>query len=80
MAESDLSKLSLENLEKQHRILKQSTSVLGGLIIIMALAGGYLTFKQGFSIFTVLPIFFLAMIPINLKKIKNIKAEIASRL
>lgn len=79
MAEKDLSKLSLEELEKQYKTLKIITSIFLLFLIIMTLCGVYLTFKKGFSVFTVLPICFLPLTMVNITSLKKIKTEIDSR-
>lgn len=79
MAKKELSELSVEELQKQHKTLKIATSTLGVLIFIMAGVCTYLTILQGFSVFTVLPIIFLSMILNNIVQMKKIKSEIASR-
>jgi hypothetical protein len=79
MAEKDLTKLSLEELEKQLNTTKIASSALGALLIIMTLSGVYLTYLKGFSVFTVLAIGFLPLLIININSIKKLKAEIASR-
>lgn len=79
MAEKDLSKFSLEELEKQHKTLKIITSIFLVFLIIMTLCGIYLTLKKGFSVFTILPICFLPLTIVNVTGLKKIKTEIESR-
>ena len=79
MQEEPLNKLSLEVLKAREKMLKISVSLIIASIIVMTIAGIFLTYKNGFSVFTVLPIIFLSIVVINANNLKKVKAEIASR-
>lgn len=75
----DLTTLTLEELEKRAKTTKTATGMLLGIIIVQFVIGIYLTFKQGFNVFTVIPMAFLPMVFVNYASLKKIKAEIESR-
>ena len=79
MKQVPLSELSQEELLKKQKILKAASTSLGGLLILLVAVCVYLTWVQGFSVFSVLPVAFLPMFIINLSNLKKIQAEIASR-
>jgi hypothetical protein len=79
MKETDLSKLSLEELLKQEKTAKISYAFLLGTIIIQLAAGIFLTIKQGFSVFIILPIAFVPILIVNNTNLKKIRAEINLR-
>lgn len=71
--------MSLPELEKLAKGLQMSLFVMGGSILLMALAGGYLTYLRGFNVFTFLPLMFVAIAFGNISQLKKVKQEIASR-
>lgn len=75
----ELSTLTIEELHKKAKMAKVATGTLLGIIIVQFIIGIYLTIRQGFSIFTVIPITFLPIVIINFTSIKKIKEEIARR-
>jgi cobalamin biosynthesis protein CobD/CbiB len=75
----DLSALSTEELTKKAKTTKMVAGLLTGALLIQFAAGLYLTIKQGFSIFIVLPIAFLPILIINYQNIKKLNEEIARR-
>lgn len=79
MKQVPLSELNQEELLKKEKTLKAASTVLGGMLVLLAAASAYLTYLQGFSVFTVLPVAFLPMFIINLGNLKKIQTEIASR-
>jgi hypothetical protein len=79
MKQVPLSELSQEELLKKVKTGKIAISALGGLLIVLVAATVYLTYLQGFSVFTVLPVAFLPLFIINVSNLKKIQAEIASR-
>jgi hypothetical protein len=79
MKQVPLSELSKEELLKKEKNLKGASTVLGGMLVVLAAASAYLSYLQGFSVFTVLPVAFLPMYIINLGNLKKIHTEIASR-
>jgi hypothetical protein len=79
MKQLPLSELSQEELLKKVKTAKVAISALGGLLIVLVASTVYLTYLQGFSVFTVLPVAFLPLFIINVSNLKKIQAEIASR-
>ncbi len=79
MKQVPLSELSQEELLKKVKTGQIAISALGGLLIVLVAATVYLTYLQGFSVFTVLPVAFLPLFIINVSNLKKIQAEIASR-
>jgi hypothetical protein len=76
---TDLSQLPLEELEKRAKTAKIAIAVMGVSILFMLLSGIFLTIKQGFNAFTILPVAFLPLLIVNTTSLKNIKTEIAKR-
>jgi len=79
MKETNLLKLSLEELKKREKTTKTSTVLLLGMIIVQIAVGVFLTFKQKFSVFTILPIAFFPILVVNNTNLKKIRTEINSR-
>lgn len=75
----ELSEMSLNELKSQEKGQTIILSVFIGLIAIMAVAGGIVTFRRGFTVFTVLPITFLPLVLVFFNNLKKTKAEIGSR-
>jgi hypothetical protein len=76
---TDLSQLSLEELHKRAKTSRFATGLLLGVIILQFCIGIYLTLKQGFNVFTIIPMAFLPMVMINYAGLKKINEEIAKR-
>jgi hypothetical protein len=74
-----LSELSIEQLEKRAKTTKISTGALSGILLVQLAAGIYLTIKQGFNVFIILPVAFLPLVLVNISTLKKIKEEIATR-
>ena len=73
-------KWSRAQLEKQVKTLKFSTGLLGGLLIVLLLTVVYISFKEKqINPLLITPLALSIIIPINLKRIKEIKAEIEKR-
>ncbi len=79
MKETDLSKLTIEELLKQEKTVKAVSYLFIGVIIIQFAAGIFLTIKQGFSIFMIVPIAFVPILMITISNLKKIRTEIDSR-
>ena len=79
MKDELFSNLSLDQLKSREKMLKKSISLIIAAVIVMTIAGIFLTFKQGFSVFTILPLIFFSIILINNTNLKKLRAEIASR-
>ncbi len=77
--EPELSTLSIEDLNKRAKTTKTATGLLLGIIILQFAIGTYLTIKQGFNAFTIIPLAFLPMVIVNYANLKKIKEEIAKR-
>lgn len=75
----ELSELTIEELEKKAKTSKTATGALAGILIVQLAAGIYLTIKQGFNVFIILPVAFLPLILANIASLKKLKEEIASR-
>ena len=79
MKEKSLTDLTLDELKNREKMLKIAVSLITASIIVMIIAGAFITHKQGFSIFTVLPFVFISIIMINTAKLKKVRTEIAVR-
>jgi uncharacterized membrane protein YccF (DUF307 family) len=79
MTPQSLDTLSVDELKKKEKVVKTTTGVLIGSVIVMIGAGLYLTIEQGFNAFTILPIAFLPMLMMNFRQLKAIRAELAKR-
>ena len=77
--QSDLSTLTLTELNKRAKSTKMASGLLIGIIIVQFITGIFLTIKQGFSIFIIIPVAFLPMVAVNYSNLKKIKEEIAKR-
>jgi hypothetical protein len=80
MAQQQLSEMTVEELKAREKGLGISTKVMAIAVVIMLACGIYITVsKKEFSIFTVLPLVFLANLFIYRALIKKVKAELARR-
>lgn len=77
--QTDLTSLTLEELQKRVKIAKTATGLLAGIVFVQFAVGLYLTVKQGFNVFTVIPICFLPLVIVNSAQIKKLNEEIAKR-
>lgn len=77
--ETNLSTLTVEELEKRAKTTKITSIMLAVIIAIQFGIGIFLTLSKGFNVFTVIPLAFLPMLIVNFTNIKKIKAEIAKR-
>jgi hypothetical protein len=77
--ETNLSTLTVEELEKRAKTTKIASIMLAVIIAIQFGIGLFLTLSKGFNVFTVIPLAFLPMLIVNFTNIKKIKAEIAKR-
>lgn len=75
----DLSTLSVTELQKRVKTTKTATGLLLGLLFIQFAAGIFLSMKQGFNVFLVVPFAFLPLVIVNFNNVKKIKTEIAKR-
>lgn len=79
MKENPYAKMTLDELNAKAKSLKSMTSIFSSLLLVMTFAGVFLSIRQGFSVFSVLPVTFLPLFIININNIKKIKEEIKSR-
>lgn len=79
MKQQPFSEMTVEELRKTEKQLSRTSIILTVCIAIMFLAGAFLTFRKGFSGFTVLPVAFLPIAMMNFKNLKKIRAELAAR-
>ena len=79
MKQVPFSELSQDELLKKEKTLKAASTVMGGMLVVLAAASVYLTYLQGFTVFSVLPVAFLPIFIVNIGNLKKIKAEISSR-
>jgi hypothetical protein len=77
--EPELSTLTIAELEKRAKTTKFATGLLLGILIVQFVIGAYLTIKQGFTVFIIIPIAFLPLVVVNFANLKKIKEEIAKR-
>lgn len=77
--EPELSSLTIEELEKRAKTTKTASIMLAVVIGLQFAIGIYLTFKNGFNVFSIIPLAFLPMLIVNFSNIKKIKEEIARR-
>lgn len=75
----DLTLLTDEALNNKLKTTKLVAGMLLGIIIVQFIIGIYLTVKQGFNVFIVIPITFLPICIINFSSIKKMNEEIARR-
>ncbi len=61
----DLTQVSDQDLLKKEKMAKIAFIFMFAMIILQAGIGMFLTYKQGFSIFTVMPLFFIPMLIVN---------------
>ena len=72
-----LSEMSVEELNQQQRSMKFVTGIMIGLFIGMGAVSIFLTFQKGFTVFTMLPVFFLALALAISNKLKKYKQNYA---
>ena len=76
----DYSKWTTEKLQKQIKSLRFATGLLAGLLIVLLGTTVFISFRdQQISPLLVTPIALSAIIPINFKRIKELKQEIETR-
>ncbi len=79
MKETDLSTLTKEELLKREKTTKNTSALLVVILILQLAVGIFLTIKQGFSVFIILPIAFVPILIVNNTNLKKIRAEIDVR-
>lgn len=77
----DYSKWTTEKLQKQLKALRFATGLLAGLLIVLLGATLYSSFRESeINPLLVTPIALSVIIPINFKRMKEMKAEIEDRI
>ena len=77
---TDYSKWSTAQLEKQHKTLKFATGLLAGLLIVLLLATIYISYRdKQLNPLLITPIALSVIIPLNFKRLKDIREEIERR-
>ena len=79
MIPKELSELSVEELKTKEKGLKVVVGIYIGILTFMSACSVYLTFQQGFNVFTILPVAFLPIFIGFLGNLKKVKNEIALR-
>lgn len=78
-----LSEMSTEELNQQQNLMKTTTGLMIGLFLALVAASIFLTLQRGFTVFTMLPLFFLPLFlllaVVNFNKSKKIRAELNLR-
>ncbi|SOD90519.1 hypothetical protein [Spirosoma fluviale] len=74
-----LSELSVDELHQQQKSTRRVAGAMIGLLVSMAAVSLFLTFQKGFSVLTMLPVFFLPLALTSFDKLKKIKAELRLR-
>jgi cytochrome b561 len=75
---ADLSKVNLEELKKKEKALKTAFIVILSMVVIMLIAGIYLTIVDGPGAILFLPVAFTPIVLtnyMNLKKVRQLIAE-----
>ena len=75
MTEIKLEELSNEELLKREKMVKSVTYTLAGMLFVLFALSMFLTFKEGFTPLTVIPIALMPIVLANLGSIKKIQAE-----
>ena len=66
---------SFEELKKRAKMTKFSSIMLIVAVSLQFFAGVYLTFKNGFNVFIILPMAFLPLIIVNFTNLKKINED-----
>ncbi len=79
MKTKELSQFSKEELQAEIKKRRFFFGVFIGMLLTMFSVGIYLTTKQGFGIFSILPVAFLPMLMLIRKSTLDAKKELESR-
>ncbi|SOD97612.1 hypothetical protein SAMN06269250_5858 [Spirosoma fluviale] len=74
-----LAEMSLDELKTQEKSLRFIIPIFFGVVLIGLVSSGYITYWDGFNIFTVLPIPLLFLVAHYYRELRKIQAEIHSR-
>ncbi len=77
---TDYGKWSTSQLEKQHKSLKFATGLLAGLLFVLLIVTIYISYRdEQLNPLLISPIALSLIIPLNMKRMKDIKTEIERR-
>jgi multidrug efflux pump subunit AcrB len=79
MKPEEMAKLSVEELTKKLKSNQFALFALAGVVTVLVAACAYLTYWEGFSVFTFLPVPFLGIIVTLWASLKPLRKEIARR-
>ena len=80
MKKDDLTTLTEAQLVKREKTLKFTVGILAGLLIVLLVVAAYISIRdRTFNPALITPVALSAIIPISMKKIKDIRAELARR-
>lgn len=79
MKENKYAKMSLEELKATEKKMKVAISAFIGMLIVLAISVAYLTLRDGFNVFLVLPFTLIPILMANVMGMKKIQEEIKSR-
>jgi hypothetical protein len=79
MRQNPFSELPTEELVKKAKGMKVAIIILGVMVALMFISGGYLYTQKGFTFSTLMPILFLPLWYLNFRNWKMLKDEIAKR-
>jgi hypothetical protein len=79
MKKDNYSTFTLEELKQREKTQKTATGIFIGCVMVMVLAGIFITFKNGFGVFSIMPVAFLPLMIINIKNLKEIRSAIAQK-
>ena len=71
--------MSRAELIEQEKKLTAAVGALSGLMLLLVVACGYITYRQGFNTFAVLPLVFLPMVGGLATARQKIKKELSAR-
>lgn len=78
MSQEKASKTAIETLKKKEKKAQLVCSLLTGIVIVQCLAGVFLTYVNGFSVFTVMPAVFVPIMIMSFVNLRKIREAIAS--
>ncbi|WP_316797463.1 redox-active disulfide protein 2 [Pedobacter agri] len=78
MSENKFAEMSNEQLQKNEKLAKAATYTLIVMLMLLFGLSMFLTFKKGFTPLTVIPIALLPIVILKLGNIKKMKQELKS--
>jgi hypothetical protein len=76
---STYSDYSTEELKRKIKSQQKSTYLHGVIVVLLFITGAYKTFEEGFSFFSLLPLFFVPMQVYMSSELKKMNKELQSR-